>query len=83
MKPLEIALLLVNVPLLLWCLSGRALPAWGPGLSFVALAAMAAHLLFESGRFHFIAGYLAIVLELPRLSVSRGLPDVWCWVPVV
>ncbi len=69
MRPLEVALLLVNVPLLMWCVSGRALPAWGRGLSFVALAVMAAHLLFEGGRWHLIPGYL----------VTVGLTAAACW----
>ncbi len=69
MRPLEIALLLVSVPLLLWCLSGRALPAWGRGLALVALAVMIAHLLFEGGRWHLIPGYL----------VTVGLAAAACW----
>ncbi len=40
MRPLEIALCVANAPLLVWCLWGRALPAWarvGPAVVFLLL----------------------------------------------
>lgn len=69
MRPLEITLLVVNVPLLLWCMSGRALPLWGRGLSLVALLVTLAHLLVEGARWHLIPAY----------AVTVGLVAASCW----
>src|SRR5258707_387308 len=77
MRPLEIALLLANVPLLAWCLSGRALPGWARIPPAVAILALALQVVFEGARWHMGPGYLVTVCLFFACCWPRGVELGW------
>src|SRR4051794_20602798 len=60
MRPLEIALWVASLPLLLWCLSHRGIPGWVRIAQTAALVLLAAHVAFEGWRWSFAPAYLLI-----------------------
>jgi predicted dienelactone hydrolase len=72
-RPLELALLLVNAPLLAWCLTGRALPPWGRALPVIAFLVMAVHVMFEGARWHMGLAYLVTIYLFFGCAGPRAL----------
>jgi predicted dienelactone hydrolase len=78
MRPLEIILLLANVPLLVGCLSARALPGWWRILPVAAFLVMVLHLWVEGARWHMAPGYLVTVgLLASCCGPRRRQPGRW------
>lgn len=72
MRPLEIALWVATIPVLLWCLSHRGLAGWVRVTTAVALVLMIVHLALEGWRWHLGPTYLII----PYLFIACVWPGV-------
>jgi predicted dienelactone hydrolase len=57
MRPLEIVLLLANVPLLAWCLFGRELPHGARALPVLAVLLLVVQVAVEGARWHLAPAY--------------------------
>jgi dienelactone hydrolase len=78
MRPLEITLLLVNIPVLSWCLSASGRPSWARVMVSVALLIMAVQIAVEGRRWQFYPAYVVTVwlfLALPWTQMAR--PGLW------
>jgi dienelactone hydrolase len=76
MRPLEIVFLLVNAPLLAWCLMGRALPVWIRVIPLIAIQLMVLQVVLEGARWQIVPGYVMTLCLFfacfwPRLGPSR------------
>ena len=60
MRPLEITLLLLNVPTLAWCIATQGSPAWARPVATVALMLTAIQIMVEGHRWQMDPGYLVI-----------------------
>ena len=71
MRPFEIFLCLANVPLLVWCLSGRPLPRWSRVLPAVALLLMVLQVVVEGARWHIGPAYVVTIYLFLTCSWPR------------
>jgi predicted dienelactone hydrolase len=78
MRPLEIALLLINVPVLAWSASLRRPPVWARGVAIVALVLLVIQILVEGHRWQIYPCYLVIVWLFLAFNWSRvAAPRIW------
>lgn len=76
MRALEIVLCITSLPLLVWCLRGRALPPWTRVLPAVALLVMVLQIALEGSRWHMgpayvVTGCLVLTWPWSRVLVRR------------
>lgn len=77
MRPLEIVLLVLPLPYLLWPLFARSRPRWLRLLPFAGLVVLGAHVLFEGYRWQMLPAYL-----LTAVLALHALYRLWRPAPV-
>ena len=78
MRPFEIVLLLSNLAILVWCLTGRAWPLWVQTLVWVAFVVMVVQIVFEGRRWQIYAGYLVTAwLFVSLIATQIPRPGLW------
>jgi dienelactone hydrolase len=71
MRPLEITLLLVNLPILIWCLSARGRSVWLAALTSFAMLVMVLQIAVEGRRWQFDPAYVASVWPFASSILKR------------
>src|SRR5581483_10902256 len=71
MRPLEVGYILLNLPLLLWCVFNLALPAWGRILPVITLVVMVVDIAVDGARWtmapaFIVTGALFVAYTWPR-----------------
>ncbi|MEM7114245.1 MAG: hypothetical protein AAF614_17555 [Chloroflexota bacterium] len=86
MRLLEVLLLAVNIPVLLWPLLGSERPFWLSWLSLTAVLFLVFHLLLEGYRWQMVPAYLLTgwfaILAVNNLVRGSVVPSYWLTVVI-
>jgi dienelactone hydrolase len=78
MRPLELALLFVNFPALIWCSCTQRRPIWGRALALVGFLVMAVQIVVEGRRWQFDPAYISTVWVFAAfVSKPPAKPSRW------